>query len=651
MAKPISRADMTQSVDGKVTRQPKNDTSSGRAKFFWWKRTDDEEMDTLAQEIAGTIAFMDKHDTSHITQLVNSTRLYGNNSAYNLIGASFARNAAASSATSSSGRISFNLCSSIVDTLTAQVAKNKVVPTFITSGGTWGMQRKAELLNKFIEGVFYENKAHKKITYQARDAAVWGDGLVHVYRTDDDRVGIERVLPHEFKVDNVECAVKEKPSQKHWVKIADRGIMEDLYSDDEQALKWIRECPPSSNQIIGAEGTAADLITVAESWHLRSGKKATDGLHVITLPDMGKTLTRDAWDKDYYPFPRIQYSRRLVGYWGQGSCERTQNIQGELNRLMILDQKSRWMQASFKILVENSSKVVSQHLNNEVGTIIRYTGTPPQYVVPPAIDNSNAQKIDSLKRDGYEQEGVSQLSASNLKPIGVNSGAALRTVDQINQDRQLFFGQCVEEGALDIAMQAIDVAKDIFKEKGSYEVTYANTHFTETIDWADINLDGDEYWLKAFPTSSLPEEPAAKLETVTEYMQAGIISPRAGRRLLRKPDIEMADMLADAAEDLICKSIEEIIYDNKNVRPDAEWDLALAKDYGLKYLNFAKLHGCPAPNIKKLRKFMLYIDDEMGILNPPAPMPQPGAPPAGAPLANPMQPPTSQLLPTMPQAA
>ena len=65
----------------------------------------------------------------------------------------------------------------VVDTLTAQVAKNKVVPTFITSGGVWGMQRKAELLNKFIEGVFYENNAHETIVYGARDAGVcvWGD--------------------------------------------------------------------------------------------------------------------------------------------------------------------------------------------------------------------------------------------------------------------------------------------------------------------------------------------------------------------------------------------------------------------------------------------------------------------------------------------
>lgn len=657
MAKAVSRKTMTQTVDGKVTREPK-DEGSGRAKFFWWKKREDGQEDELAQEISGTLKFIDKHDTAHNTQLIVDTRLYGNSSAYNLIGSSFTRNSSATTSSPSTNRISFNLCASVVDTLTAQVAKNKVVPMFITSGGIWGMQRKAELLNKFIEGVFYENQMHERITYQARDAGVWGDGFVHVYETDDERVGVERVVPHELRVDIVESMVKEKTSQLHWIKIADRGIAEEMFKDDEKALQYIKDCPESSANNIGGQGSAADLITMVESYHLRSGKDAEDGLKVITLPDIGKTLSKQRWDKDYYPFPKLQYCRRLLGYWGQGACERLQSLQGELNRLMILDQKSRWMQASFKILVENSSKVVSQHLNNEVGTIIRYSGTPPQYVVPPAIDNSNAEKIESLKRDGYEQEGVSQLSAANLKPLGINSGKALRTVTQINDDRNIFFGQRVEGTALEIARQCIEVARDIYKRKGKYEVRYPNTLFMETVDWADIDLTSDEYWLKAFPVSSLPEEPAAKLQTVQEYMQAGIISPRAGRRLLRKPDMEMADKLADAAEDLICKSIESIIYDGENVRPDSEWDLALAQDYALKYMNFAKINGCPAKNIKKLRKFMEYIDEENGTIaqgqQAQAALQQQQAmaqQAAAAPQAKAAQPPVSDLQPFAQKAA
>lgn len=655
----ISRKNMTQTVDGKVTREAKKDLEQANGAYFWWKDWQSAKDEDLANGIGGSLKFMMDRQNTRITRLVQSTRRYGNNAEQsNLIGATFTMSTSANAVPSTS-RIGFNLCSSVIDTLTAQVAENKVVPTYITSGGVWGMQRKAEQLSKFTEGIFYENDAHEMITYQARDAGVWGDGLIHVYEGDDDRVKYERVMPHEIVVDIVESLVKTVPSQLHRPKVGDRGVLLELYADDEDAVKAITNAAPANNQTIGGQGTAADLIVIVESWHLRSGKNAKDGVHVISLPDSGKVLLKEEYNKDYYPFVKLGYCKNLLGYWSMGACDRLASLQSEINRLMILDQKSRWMQASFKILVENTSKVVSQHLNNEVGAIIRYTGTPPQYITPPAIDNSNGEKIESLKRDGYQQEGVSMMAAANVKPVGINSGTALRTYDTIADKRQIFFGQRVESSALELARQSIECAKDIAKRKGgSYKVRFPNTNFVEEIDWADINLQMDEYWLKAFPTSELPEEPAAKLETVQEYMQAGMISPRAGRRLLRMPDVEMSDKLANAAEELICKSIEEIIYDSEMVRPDAEWDLTLAKQLALEYMNFAKLNDCPAKNIRKLRNFMKYVDDELGVVQQAVEGQQALATlqqmqqQAAQPTANPMPTPKSPMVPlAAPKAA
>jgi hypothetical protein len=128
----------------------------------------------------------------------------------------------------------------------------------------------------------------------------------------------------------------------------------------------------------------------------------------------------------------------MLGWYSQGASERLQSIQGEINRSMILEQKSRWMQGSFKVLLENGSKVVAQHMNNDVGALLYYTGTPPQYVTPPAIDASNREWIDSLIQKGFMQEGVSQLSAAAEKPIGVDSGKAMRTLTNIEDDRFTF---------------------------------------------------------------------------------------------------------------------------------------------------------------------------------------------------------------------
>ena len=651
--KTISRKNMTQTTNGAITREAAKDDLD-RGKFFWWnqkgkKRVEDFNDEQLAHEVSSTIKFIAEHQSGRANQLTVSTRLYGNSTAYNQLGAAFTRTQQATS-TPSASRISFNLCSSIVDTLTAQIAKNKVVPTFITSGGIWGMQRKAEKLSKFIEGIFYEENCHEKLTYQSRDAGIWGDGILHVFRTAADRVGVERCVPHEFLVDIVESVVTN-PKQLHRVKVVDRGSVIDQFPDKE---KDIMLCPPASYQDTGGDGSAADLILVSESFHLKSGPDCTDGIKVMTLPDSSAILDKQPYDKDYYPFVILPYSKRALGFWGQGACERVQNLQGEINRLMIAIQKAMWMGAGFKILSHVSDKVPAQHFTNEITSIIKWSGSiPPKFISPAFIQQEISPYIDSLIAKGFQQEGVSQMQSANMKPLGVDSGAALRTYDQIAEDRQLFYAQRCESAALEVARQAIEVVKDIAAETGgSYKVKFPNTNFVESIDWSEIDLKDDEWWLKAFPTSELPEEPAAKLATVQEYAQAGFISPRTARRLMRMPDIEMADALANAAEDLICKSIEDILYDSKMSRPDSMWDLTLAKTISLEYMNYARLNNCPGNRLNMLMEFMGYIDDEMGLTQPPAP--QAGMPQLQnnvTPMANPVPTPTSNMIPNVNGAA
>ena len=124
MPKTISRKSMTQTdAKGKVLRAPVDDVSVGGTQFKWWKSESDED---LASNIQGTIKFLETHQGSRSEQLNINTRLYGNVSIAYMSGAAFAR---ANSATPNplTQRISFNLVSSVIDTLVAKIAKNKIV--------------------------------------------------------------------------------------------------------------------------------------------------------------------------------------------------------------------------------------------------------------------------------------------------------------------------------------------------------------------------------------------------------------------------------------------------------------------------------------------------------------------------------------------
>lgn len=638
----IDKRDMVQTDSkGKVLREAKRDKNKPLERYSWWSEEDETEQ---AREIAATLKLIEQHNSAHMEQLTVSTRLYGNTSAFSLVGSAFTR-ASSVAPSPSAQRISFNLCASVGDTLSAQRAKEKIVPVFITSGGRWGLQRKAENLSKFLKGVFYETNFQEMRVQAFLDGYVWGDGFVHPFRTHDDRVGIERVLPHELFVDNVEAMVSGQVRQKHRVKVVDRDVLLEMFQDDKEATAKIKDAQPANMQEYAGSQTAADLVTVSESYHLRSSEEAKDGRKVIALED--KILLNDPWEHDYFPFPRFQYARRMLGYFGQGGVERLQNLQGEINRLMILVQKSMWLGGSFKVLLENGSKVVSQHVNNEVGALIHYTGTAPQYITPPLIQQEIYPWIDGLIEKGFRQEGVSQMDAASVKPLGLNSGKALREFDRVAEDRQLWLGQKLEAFGIETGHQCIDVVKDIYKDKKSYKTIWPGVNLMEQIDWKDVALDREEYVLKAFPKSTLPDEPSARAETIEEYMQAGLISPRGGRRLLRTEDIEMADNLANAAEDLICKTIEAMLYDkDEPLPPDGTWDLQLARQIGLQYRNFALLNECPQENVDLLDTWLGFLDEAQGLIAPPAPMDA-----TASPQANPQATPTSNMVPNGAQPA
>lgn len=638
--KKIQRSNMTQTDDkGRVLREPRDNSSPQGAKLMWWRVPEKER----AAAIAGTIKFIKTNQPGRIEYLTDLTRLYDNTSIYNYLSTGISR-AASGTANPMGQRLTFNLISSVVDTLTSKMAKNKVIPSFVTNGGIWKYQKRAKQLNKFAQGIGYQLKIHDKCITGFNDAGVWGDGFTHVFRK-DNKCAIERVYPHEITVDQID-GLSDDPRQLHREKIMSRDVACEAFPELEES---ILSANPLDHNSIGGHATAADLVTVTESYHLRSGEEADDGMRVISIGDGSLT---DEWNKDYFPFPHFKYSTRKTGYYGKGAAERLQTIQCEINRNMMLKQRALWMQSAFKVLIENGSKIVTQHLNNEVGTIITYTGVPPQYITPPAVNPEIQEWIDSLIQKGFLQEGVSQLSAAAEKPLGVDSGKGLRTITDIEDDRFTYVSQQMEDFVLENYRQAIDVVKDIYQDKKTYEAVFPTTNFLETVDWKDINLDDDCYVLRAYPVSSLADDIAGRLSDIQELAQAGFISQRTARKLMNMPDVEMNDSLSNAAEDYLHKILEKMIYDEEYTAPDQFMDLALAVQLFGEYHNYASYMNAPQNVLGLLEQFNAAVNDLNGTIAQAqqtnaiaAQAMQAQQQAASQPPANPTATPTSNLIP------
>lgn len=607
----------------------------------WWTLPQKE----LPQALSQVVRTLGQADSKRQTQYQISTRLYGNTNLMGSNGLSFSK--ITSVQNSLKDRLSYNIIQSGIDTITAKMAKNKPKPMFLTSGGDSKLQAKAKKLNKFIDGIFYENKAHFLGIDAFRDGCVLGDGVIHVYDF-HDRVRWERVMPSELYVDPIE-GFDGNPRQIHRVKNVDRQILLDMFPEKK---KQILAANSASADMIATYQNVSDVVTVCESWHLPSGPDSKDGLHVIALEN--DLLFIEDYNRTYFPFARFVWGKRLYGYWGQGAAEQIQNIQLEINKLLWVKQRSLHLAGSFKVLLENGSKIVKEHLSNDIGAIINYTGTPPQYIIPPVIPMEIDQQINWLKQSGYEQLGISMLSAASQKPAGLNSGRALREYNDIESDRFMVIGQGWEQFFLDLARLSIDAAKNIFERTGKYEVKVPGKSFLTTIDWSDVDLADDEYIMKMFPVSSLPQEPAGRLQTIQEYVQAGFITPRTAKKLLDFPDLESVETLQNAAEEWLEYVFDQMTEEAVYTPPDQFDDLALAEEMCLENIALGKRNHLDDEKMELLIKYleqirMLNGQAQQAMEAQQALQMQKAA--AMQPQANPQPTPTNEYVPNAPGAA
>lgn len=599
----------------------------------WWKV----EKKDLPMAVLSQVDQIIKNDRSRIDRYNTYVKLYGNHSLATWNGYQIAKINTVTSPVRD--RIGFNVIQSCVDTLCAKMSKSQPQPFFLTEKGNYKIQRKAQKLNDFNNGIFYENVSNTHVIDNFRNGLVMGEGFTHVF-PDKGRVKWERTLPYEILVDYLESHYGiESTKSMYRLKLIDRETLISFFPDRRDDIVNMH----STNDLLsGTTRSVGDTVSIVEAWRLPSAPDKDDGLHCIVAP--GLVLLDEAYRKPFFPFANFKYSNRIYGFWGQSLAEQLMPIQMEINRCLITIQRSFHLGASFKVLLKNGSRVVKSHLDNTIGAIIEWAGdVPPQYITPPLVPVEIYTHLQTLKNMAYEQSGVSQLSANSQKPAGLDSGKALREYNDIETDRFQVIGKAFEQLNLDLAKLNISVAKDIYEENIPYEIKVPGKKFIKSISWKDINLEDDEYVMQCFPISKLPSTPQGRLQTIQEMMQAGLITPDVGRRLLDFPDLDAEENLGNAMLDWIHEMLDEIVDNGKFIAPDPFDNPQRAKSIALEYYFSGKRDNLDPAKLELLRRFMKRCDEfiQAGQMAQPQLLPQ----------ANPQPTPTSDLIPNVNQGA
>lgn len=564
-----------------VTFKTKKDSSIEGKLAKWWLAENDKK---LCDQLLSTTAYLKEAQTSRQRQAAIYARLYGNMSLFNFMG-----NNIMSSMDKNSGlptdRPTFNLIQSCVDTLVSRITQSRPAPVFLTDNGDYRERNLAKKLNNFILGEFYRTKTYEKTAIMLKDALIEGTGILKVYETADHVAALDRVLLTELLVDANEAMYGE-PKQMYQVKLMDRDVLIESFPKFREALQRAESAFPDTSS--ESTQTVSDLVMVVEGWKLRSGKEATDGRHTIACT--AGILLDEEYKKDKFPFVFLHYSNRLLGFWAQGLAEQLMGTQLEINSLLHTISKAIKLVGVPRIFQEKGSKVNKAAHNNEIGTIIEYSGTKPSYEVAQCVPQELYAQLQRLIDYGYQQSGVSALSATSQKPAGLDSGEAIRSYDDISTDRMALLSKNYDNIFVELAYQIIDLAKDISMPEseggqGKYSTVYPNKNGIREIDLPKASLLKDSYVIQCFNMSSLPRDPAGRMQKVVDMIQSGMITLREGRRLLDFPDTQQMDMLANASEERIFKYLDEIVESGKYTPPDPLMDLDLAIELSVQYYN------------------------------------------------------------------
>lgn len=569
--------------------------------YHWWTLEESE----IYKSVKSFINFIDQDQSYRQNENFKNMRLYGNYDLFNLRAYNYVRT---EPSTSIQNRVTLNIVQSMIDTVVSKITKNKPRPLFLTDGGDFTQSRRAEKLSQFVEGQFQACDFYAKAAIAFLDACIFGTGCLKIFRggKDNNEIKVERTFIDEIVIDDKE-AFYGQPRQMHQRKQIHKDVLKHMFPDSASIIEASTTDTTVYNQ---SNGTSRDMIQVTESWHLPSGEGATDGKHSIVINN--HTLFSEDYNKSYFPFVFFRWALRPLGFFGQGISEQLAGLQLEINKILRTIQVSMHLVSIPKIFVEASSKVVSAHLDNKIGGIIKYAGTPPTEGKLGSIPTELFNHLDRLYGRAYEIVGVSQLSATSAKPVGLNSGKALREYNDLETERFMSVAQRYEKAFLDAAEIMVDLAADIAEDTGNYSVKVRGSEFMKTIKWSEVRMDQDDYTMGLFPTSSLSQNPAGRMEDVQELISAGFIGKEDGMKLLNFPDLKAYYNLSTAAGYDIDRLIEKFIDDGQYETPEPYQNLEYGKTKMQQAYLYYRSKGAPE---ERLELFRRWIEDAQGLVN------------------------------------
>lgn len=527
-----------------------------------------------------------------------------------------------------------NVIRSVCDTATALIGKNLPRPRIVTDGGNWDLQQKAYQLDKFLVGIYKQGKIYDVAQMAFRDSTIFGTGayILREHEKPEWHVRAHRVLINDLIVDEQECPDEPYPHNYYLRHTMPLNI----------ALKKWGDTPEKEDALVAALGRVPtawpgqrnvpkDHVVVVEAWHVEPDGP---GIHCGAVD--GCELFCNKWPFTWAPIVTLYWSPPVSGFYGDGVAYRQFGRQKRINYLYRWIQRCQDLIAVPRVWVDATNGPLRVQISNEIGEIVGVRGNPPVFQTPQAVGQEIYHWLDILESGGYEDEGISQMSASNQLPPGLESAPAQREYSFKEGQRFAPVSQRWENAvAVETATKCLALYKAHYENKKvSSRIKWSNRKLVEQIEWEDVDLETTQYEIRVEASSLQDLSPSGRLQAAIDLSQTGWIPPEEGRRLLMHPDIERTDKKYNAAIEYAEWASAELMK-GRWVAPCEYGELQLQQDTVKADLQQAEMLGAPE-YIKLLQRQFIHACEML--INPPQPLTPPtpdGVTPAGLPPVGP----------------
>lgn len=565
-----------------------------------WYEVDKDEPDKVARTIIETVRDIEQRQTSIFEGNRRHARIY----------AGYLPNGMAwSSGPGTNVRAPFEATKAVIrsvcDTATALIVRSRPKATIVTDGADWDIQRQAKDLDQFLVGGYERSKIYEVAPRCFHDSTVFGTGawkLVPRGTGDDWHVACDRVLPDDLVVDEDECHDNLMPAcMYHRVVVSPYSLIKRYASKNPELASKIRAA--SSVSSWPNRSIPKGKIILVEAYFV--DPDGGNGRRVLCVE--GAVIKDGAWKHPWHPFVVLHWAPPISGFYGDGIAYRQYGRQSRITYMYRWIQRCHDLFATPKAWVDPAGGTPTLQMSNDIGAVIM-TRKPPvfqtQAVCPPEI----YQWLNNLEAGGYEDEGISQTSAQNQLPTGIESAPAQREYSYKEGQRFAPVSQRWEHA---VAVETAEKMTALYRERaaasGSKTLTqrWADCNMMRQIEWPD--LEEHAYLIRAAASSLESLSPASRIQAAIELQQTGLLRAGEGRRLMGHPDLLRSDEL-DNAPIAYAEMVLQRILTGEYVEVDDYADLSILDSTirAGRLLSITK--GAPQHLIDALSDFLDRID-------------------------------------------